>query len=281
MLIGGLRALIIQSLHPLALAGVVQHSDFRERPLHRLRRTAEYVATTTFADDRDGPAPPARASGASTAHQRHRPRHRDALPRGGPRDAPVGPLRRGPLVPRRRTARTAAGQRAEQDAYLAESAPPPSWSGSRPRTVPASRAEMRDYFDAMLPELVRLVEAERDDRLRRLAAADPRPAAATGRRCASWRGRRWPRAAPPAPPGGHRPPPRDRCRRLRLVGAAARTLAVGMKLPVAERAAARGAPRAPQGGQAGTASWAARLMPITFSRRVSAVNANAFVSSEE
>src|SRR5215210_2493061 len=50
MLIGGLRALMVQALHPLALAGVIEHSDFRARPLHRLRRTVEYVATVTFAD---------------------------------------------------------------------------------------------------------------------------------------------------------------------------------------------------------------------------------------
>jgi uncharacterized protein (DUF2236 family) len=47
-MVGGLRSLIIQSLHPLAMAGVAQHSDYRQRPLHRLRRTAAYVATTTF-----------------------------------------------------------------------------------------------------------------------------------------------------------------------------------------------------------------------------------------
>src|ERR1700710_2130408 len=49
-LIGGLRALLIQSLHPLAMAGVAQHSDYRERPLKRLQRTAEYVAVVTFGD---------------------------------------------------------------------------------------------------------------------------------------------------------------------------------------------------------------------------------------
>ena len=49
-LIGGLRALIIQSLHPLAMAGVAQHSDYRRRPLERLRRTSQYVAATTFGD---------------------------------------------------------------------------------------------------------------------------------------------------------------------------------------------------------------------------------------
>jgi uncharacterized protein (DUF2236 family) len=47
-LVGGLRSLIIQSLDPLAMAGVAQHSDYRERPLKRLQRTAEYVAVTTF-----------------------------------------------------------------------------------------------------------------------------------------------------------------------------------------------------------------------------------------
>jgi uncharacterized protein (DUF2236 family) len=41
------------------MAGVVQHSDFRERPMHRLRQTATYVATTTF-----GATEQARAAGA-------------------------------------------------------------------------------------------------------------------------------------------------------------------------------------------------------------------------
>src|SRR3954454_13832663 len=49
-LTGGLRALIIQSLHPLAMAGVAQHSDYRNRALDRLRRTAYYVSATTFGD---------------------------------------------------------------------------------------------------------------------------------------------------------------------------------------------------------------------------------------
>src|SRR3954463_1721241 len=49
-LIGGLRALVIQSLHPLAMAGVAQHSDYRNRALDRLRRTAAYVAAGVFGD---------------------------------------------------------------------------------------------------------------------------------------------------------------------------------------------------------------------------------------
>src|SRR3954447_12000113 len=50
LLVGGLRALIIQSLNPLAMAGIDQHSDYLARPLARLRRTAEYVATIVYGD---------------------------------------------------------------------------------------------------------------------------------------------------------------------------------------------------------------------------------------
>lgn len=48
MLIGGYAALMLQMLHPLAMAGVDQHSAFREDPLGRLHRTARYVAGTTY-----------------------------------------------------------------------------------------------------------------------------------------------------------------------------------------------------------------------------------------
>lgn len=49
MFIGGMRALLLQSLHPLAMAGVAQHSDYRNDPWGRLQRTAEFLALTTFA----------------------------------------------------------------------------------------------------------------------------------------------------------------------------------------------------------------------------------------
>ena len=49
-LVGGLRALLVQALHPLAMAGVDQHSNYRDDSWARLRQTTEYVVTTTFAD---------------------------------------------------------------------------------------------------------------------------------------------------------------------------------------------------------------------------------------
>jgi len=53
MFVGGLRALLLQSLHPLAMAGVAEHSDYRGDPWGRLQRTSTFLAVTTFgtADD--------------------------------------------------------------------------------------------------------------------------------------------------------------------------------------------------------------------------------------
>lgn len=48
MLAGGLRALMLQTMHPLAMAGVAQHSNFREAPLDRLANTSRYVGTTIY-----------------------------------------------------------------------------------------------------------------------------------------------------------------------------------------------------------------------------------------
>lgn len=49
MLAGGLCALMLQLLHPRALAGVYDHSNFREDLVGRLRRTTAFVAGTTYA----------------------------------------------------------------------------------------------------------------------------------------------------------------------------------------------------------------------------------------
>lgn len=48
MFVGGLRALLLQSLHPLAMAGVADHSDYRGDPWGRLARTSTFLAVTTF-----------------------------------------------------------------------------------------------------------------------------------------------------------------------------------------------------------------------------------------
>jgi uncharacterized protein (DUF2236 family) len=48
--IGGLRALLLQALHPLAMAGVDQHSDWRQDPVGRLAATTMYTTTVTFGE---------------------------------------------------------------------------------------------------------------------------------------------------------------------------------------------------------------------------------------
>lgn len=48
MMVGGIRSLLLQMLHPQALQGVLDHSDFRHDMHGRLRRTAWFIAVTTF-----------------------------------------------------------------------------------------------------------------------------------------------------------------------------------------------------------------------------------------
>ncbi|WP_373693902.1 oxygenase MpaB family protein [Parafrankia sp. BMG5.11] len=56
MLVGGIRSLLLQMLHPHALQGVLDHSDFRADMHGRLRRTARFIAVTTFAHRDDAMA---------------------------------------------------------------------------------------------------------------------------------------------------------------------------------------------------------------------------------
>ena len=48
MFVGGIRALLLQSLHPVAMAAVAGHSGFRGDMWGRLHRTSTFLAVTTF-----------------------------------------------------------------------------------------------------------------------------------------------------------------------------------------------------------------------------------------
>ena len=48
--VAGLRSLLMQALHPLAMAGVDQHSGWRRDPVGRLAATTSYLATVTFGE---------------------------------------------------------------------------------------------------------------------------------------------------------------------------------------------------------------------------------------
>jgi uncharacterized protein (DUF2236 family) len=159
-LIGGLRALVIQSLHPLAMAGVFQHSDFREKPLHRLRRTAQYVATTTFSDT-------ATAVAAGEDVKRIHSFIRGIDPVTGREYSAEDPDTllwvHCVEVHSFLAAFRAYGGRVsddDQDAYFAESARVAALVGVAPEAVPASRVAMRAYFESMLPSLCVSLQAK-------------------------------------------------------------------------------------------------------------------------
>ena len=77
MMVGGIRALVLQALHPLALAGVWDHSSFREDLRGRLARTARFIAETTYG----GTATAEQAlERVRTIHARVAGRHPDGRP---------------------------------------------------------------------------------------------------------------------------------------------------------------------------------------------------------
>lgn len=53
MFVGGVRALLLQTLHPVAMQAVAEHSDYRNDPLGRLQRTASFLGATTFGSKAD------------------------------------------------------------------------------------------------------------------------------------------------------------------------------------------------------------------------------------
>ncbi len=74
---GGVAALLLQSLHPSAMAGVAGHSGYRGDPWGRLQRTSHFLATTTFGTVEDAEAVIARVRGI---HERVRGRDDGGVP---------------------------------------------------------------------------------------------------------------------------------------------------------------------------------------------------------
>jgi len=66
MVVGGIRALLQQALHPVAMDGVAKNSNFREDTWGRLQRTGDYVATLSFAPRKDAEALAARVRSVHT-----------------------------------------------------------------------------------------------------------------------------------------------------------------------------------------------------------------------
>lgn len=160
-LIGGLRSLLVQSLHPLAMAGVAQHSDYRSRSMDRLQRTAYYVAAGVFGDTAT-----AERAGRTVRNIHRKVRGIDPVT-GAPYSADdpetqvwVHAVEWHSFL----AAYRAFGPRLtaeEQDRYVAEGVPIAGLVGTPPELVPASVAELRAYFAAVRPRLC-VSDAARD-----------------------------------------------------------------------------------------------------------------------
>jgi uncharacterized protein (DUF2236 family) len=161
-LVGGLRALLIQSLHPLAMAGVAQHSDYRSRPLSRLQRTAEFVATTTFGDSAQAERA---ASRVRAVHRRVRgtdPVTGAAYSADDPETQVwIHTVEIHSFLAAHRVYGGDRLTRADEDRYFAENVAVAELLGTPPQLVPASVEEVRAYFAGVRPRLC-VSDAARD-----------------------------------------------------------------------------------------------------------------------
>lgn len=149
--VGGIRALFLQALHPLAMAGVHEHSNFRSDFWPRLQRTAQYVTTVGFGTTAQVDAAAARVRAI------HRTVRGIDPVTGGRYDATDPDLLRWVHVTEvasfldatRRGGLRLSG--AQADAFLAEQVRSAQLVGLT--DVPADRAELSDYFAQVRPEL--------------------------------------------------------------------------------------------------------------------------------
>ncbi|HKY92605.1 MAG TPA: oxygenase MpaB family protein [Nevskiaceae bacterium] len=151
MMAGGLCALMLQTLHPRALAGVWDHSNFREDLLGRLRRTTAFVAATTY-------APRAHALAEIERIRRVHERVRGHLPDGRPYSASEPALltwvhvtEMWSFVQGFQAYRNVELPRADLDRYFDETRRVAEALGAR--DVPASAAAVDRYFADVLPQL--------------------------------------------------------------------------------------------------------------------------------
>jgi uncharacterized protein (DUF2236 family) len=160
-IVGGLRSLIIQSLHPLAMAGVADFSDYRRRPLQRLQRTAAYVAATTFGTTEE-------AHAAAAKVRRIHKRVRGVDPVTGLRysaDDPsiqiwVHTVEMHSFLAAYRAFGGAIGD-VESDRFFSENVQVAALVGTPASMVPSSLREVRAYFSRVRPEL-RMSDAASD-----------------------------------------------------------------------------------------------------------------------
>ncbi len=156
--IGGLRALLLQALHPVAMDGVARNSVFRESPWQRLTRTAEYVDTLTFGTRQEAMRVVRRVRGMhrrlggteQTTGRTYRVDDADLLlwVHACQVDSLLDVARRAGVV-----------TPAEADRYVAEQVVAAELIGVDAGDVPASVAGLEAYFERMRPVLALTADA--------------------------------------------------------------------------------------------------------------------------
>ena len=150
MLIGGIRALLEQALHPGAMSGVAAHSNFREDAWGRLQRTGDYVGTLTFGTREEADRLSARVRMIHEKLKLDDP-HLLLWVHMAMVDAFLDTALRSGL------SLTAD----EQDQYLSEMVKFAELVGIDPAKCPSTVAQLEDYFRDIQPELAASDDAKR------------------------------------------------------------------------------------------------------------------------
>ena len=151
MLVGGVAGLLLQMLHPAVLAGVWDHSNFRVDMHGRLRRTARFIALTTYGGQAEAEAMIARVRGIHD-------RVHGTLPDGTPYAANDPALLAWVHLTETSSFLNAwvrYGEpdmsAADRDRYFAEMAAVADALGAEP--IPRTQSEARNLLTAMRPQM--------------------------------------------------------------------------------------------------------------------------------
>jgi len=171
--VGGLRALFLQALHPLAMAGVAQHSLFEDDWWGRLYRTGEYVGITTYGTTQEAQDIAAHVRRAHRGLKGIEPESGEKYVVGDPKlllwvhCAQVDSF----LTSTRRAGLSLSD--AEADAYVEEQTAAAELVGIPARLLPHDLAALAAYFDEVRPGL-RATEAARQGARRLLVPPMPK-----------------------------------------------------------------------------------------------------------
>ena len=154
MLLAGFRALMLQAVHPLVMAGFNDNSRFRDDPWGRLRRTGEWISTVTF-----GTTEEAESAGAAL-RQLHAGLKTGIEPESGVPYRVDDPdlllwVHCTEVESFLSTYRRSGGRlgRGEANTYVDEMRRSAALVGLDPSRVPATEREIDDYYQAIRPQL--------------------------------------------------------------------------------------------------------------------------------